>query len=85
MSEKRSVKILEPYITNGIPYIGLTEKKVRSRIMQVRNEIHSGTTVVKKCKKIHGPIAEEGTGLLQSSSSFYDQGAAKMQQMMVFS
>ena len=80
-----SQKIQEPYIASSIPYIGLDEDKVKSRVTQVRRELHQGTMMVRKCKKVHCPIDTGETGLMQSSGYFYDQGAAKMQQMMVLS
>ena len=70
---------------NGTLFIGLTEREVRSRITQIQREMYQGNTMVSKCEQIHGPLDEEGTGLLKWSGSFYDQGAAKMQQMMVLS
>ena len=82
---KEVLVISEPYILDGIPYIGLTENEARSRFINARSEVNAGTTVVKRCEEIHRPISDDGTGLLQTSSTFYDQTAAKMQQMMVFS
>ena len=78
-------KFQDPYIMNGTPFIGLTEREVRNRITQIQREMYQGNTMVSKCKQIHSPLDEEETSFLQWSGSFYDPGAAKMQQMMVLS
>ena len=58
---------------------------MKSRVTQVRRELHQGTNMVRKCKKVHRLLDMGGTGLIQWSRSFYDQGAAVMQQIMVLS
>ena len=53
--------------------------------MQVGKEYYNGNDKVRRCKKDHGPESGGGTGLLQTSLSFYDRDADKVQQMLVLS
>ena len=78
-------KLRDPFLESNTPFAGLNKIQVNSRITQVRKEYYNGNNKVRQCKKDHGPQSEGGTVLLQTSLSFYDQGADKVQQMLVLS
>ena len=78
-------KFRDPFLESNTPFAGLTENQVNSRITQVRKEYYNGNDKVRQCKKDHAPLSEGGTGLFQTSLSFYNRGADKVQKMLVLS